>query len=72
MTINKKIKTKYPELDEILDKLGIIEVISYGSFAGLSTEFHELKHIIRGEIDTINPMLPEDIEKLYEMIKEGE
>ena len=68
MTVNQKIKTNYPELDKILEELGIIEYVKYGEH--LPVEWHELKTLrVEDDVQALCPTSVDDLVKLYEKVK---
>lgn len=68
MTVNQKIKTNYPELNNILEELGIIEYIKYGEH--LPTEWHELNTLrVEDGVQVLCPISVDDLVKLYEKVK---
>ena len=71
MTKIKNIETKNPELNELLNKLNLVEMISYGAIGPIKTEYREIKRSDKNNgINEIRPISVEDLVKLYECVKE--
>lgn len=65
MTVNEKIKTKYPMLDNILNELNIIKFTSVYSIGGHECNYEELK---TQKNNVIEPLGIKDLELLYEKL----